>query len=303
MIPGDNASDLFSEREKLPDVEVGVTVKDWKPVSDPVPEAVQVVDEFDEFYDEIVVFKVENTFFRAFKKAFLSPGSFFQALFALPVPDTSDTNVKSSLSHPGPTFVPEGTSAENPIILHRISKDHFRSFLKVLSPFEGVPPCTTYTEWKGVLYLSTMWEFPTIRQKAIKALTPLLKSRPIADRILVSFKYEVKDWFIEAIVDAVLAPKGIDRRRLKKAGVDSDTISGLLAVRDTVVQQQIGHLVSSLEHCRKQGGHLYIRGTTHDQYASVNDWRDRGHFQSSYDRVRPIVMEEFADELKRMRDD
>lgn len=119
----------------------------------------------------------------------------------------------------------------------------------------------------------------------------------------MSGKYEVKSWLIDALTEA--ASGEISRRNLKKAGVDGDTISGILAVRDKAVKQQIERLLSSVDYCRKGGGHVFIRARSYgNPYMSVDDWKTRGplsEFEPGL--VRSIVLEEFSDELKAMRDD
>ncbi|PPR07098.1 hypothetical protein CVT24_010919 [Panaeolus cyanescens] len=280
-------SEQTYERETSPEIEMGSEESVHASLTAVASKI--AVDKFDELYDEVVVFKVEDTFFRAFKKPFMYPGSTFQFLFSLPKPGDAERG--------------EGSSPENPITLHQISKVYFRNFLKVLIPLEGVAPCSTYEEWIGVLYLSTMWEFPTIRQKAIKAMTPLLDNRAVPERILVSLNFEVRSWFIDAVAKAAVS-NGLGRRELKKAGIDNDTISGMLVVRNKVIEQQLDGVFSSLLRSDK-GGRIFIRNTHNDQYESIEDWKARGLLQSItlYSRARHIVQEEFAEELKDMRYD
>ena len=66
--------------------------------------------------------KVDNTLFKVLKNGFNVPGTPFEAMFALPVPQTAtDTSI-------------EGSSFENPIHLPGVKVEHFRSFLRILYP-------------------------------------------------------------------------------------------------------------------------------------------------------------------------
>ncbi|KAF9047703.1 hypothetical protein BJ165DRAFT_1526974 [Panaeolus papilionaceus] len=245
-------------------------------------------------------FKVEDTIFRAFKKAFLYPGCFFITLFALPQP--SNDSVDSQLA--------EGSSEAHPITLEGISKREFLSFLKVLTPIEGVPRCSTYNEWMGVLNLATMWDFPTasqanIRHKAISALTPHIKMHSAPDRILISWKYEVKAWLIDAFVQAACEP--ISRKKLRHAGIDPDTISGLYAVRDTAFvkspDDDVHKILVNRGQCR--AAHVYVYQIGNRAIQNLEDWNTYYPAVTKIDlgRMRDIVCEEFADELRKMRND
>ncbi|KAF9047702.1 hypothetical protein BJ165DRAFT_1403360 [Panaeolus papilionaceus] len=154
---------------------------------------------YDEYYGHSLVFKVEDVYFTAFKTAITRPGSFFESVFSLP----------KLGSQPSMEGIAEGSSPENPITLHGISKKNFRNLLRVLCPFEGIPPCNTYDEWIGVLDLASMWDFQTIRATAISNISPFLESIPVIDRILVARKYEVKAWLVDALAPSAISDFGL----------------------------------------------------------------------------------------------
>ena len=123
--------------------------------------------------------KVENTLFRVLMNGFNTPGTPFEAMFALPQTQTDDDSIEI-----------EGSSFENPIDLQGIKADHFRSFLRVLYPlcvlmilsvkYPGVyslikyfsadqRPIVGFDGWIGVLNLATMWFFQEVRSLLLHA--------------------------------------------------------------------------------------------------------------------------------------
>ncbi|PPR07096.1 hypothetical protein CVT24_010917 [Panaeolus cyanescens] len=255
---------------------------------------------YDDYYNEIVVFKVEDTIFRAFKKAFTIQGCFFESMFSLPRPSEAQARSQSL-----EVDSPEGTSDSNPIVLEGISKAAFRSFLKVLMPIEGVSSYATNKQWLSVLDLSTMWDFQTVRAKAIKALGGYVMGLQPPERIILSWKYEVKAWLINALVYAARQTT-ISRKALRQAGVDPDTISGIYSVREMArSEDESQQIVVQRGQCR--AAHIYVTHIGTRTVHSLHDWNT--YYQPTPEinaddrRLREIVMEEFADELKGMRND
>ncbi|KAF4620933.1 hypothetical protein D9613_001094 [Agrocybe pediades] len=117
----------------------------------------------DVFYVDTITFKVENTLFRVPRCGFEAPGCFFTTMFTLPGPGEQGVQI-------------EGSDDAHPILLEGIQQSHFKAFLKVLYPklykclpAAGVPynetyerkdSVDTYSDWIGVLHLSTQWDFP-----------------------------------------------------------------------------------------------------------------------------------------------
>jgi hypothetical protein len=69
--------------------------------------------------DHNIFQKVENRLFQVLRNGFIVPGTPFEAMFALPQAPMDNI---------------EGDSLENPIYLHGIKVDHFRSFLRIVYP-------------------------------------------------------------------------------------------------------------------------------------------------------------------------
>ena len=67
-------------------------------------------------YVSFVVFKVEDTLFRAPREVFQKQSSLFQGMFAAPVTDGDDEK--------------PGDNDDNPLVLEDVTKVEFKSFLK-----------------------------------------------------------------------------------------------------------------------------------------------------------------------------
>jgi len=174
------------------------------------------------FNFQLVVFQVGNTLFQVFKKGFKVPGTIFEAMFALPPGSGNENRV-------------EGTSFEFPIFLDGVTEVHFRAFLRVLYPFAGGPPVTTFEDWEGVLHLATMWEFKLLRQTAVEALSDIMPTRDVKEWIFLGLKYRVVDWVREGYVSIAQRPT-IQRKELNNNPfpLSWEIIAGILAVRDNI---------------------------------------------------------------------
>ncbi|PPR06868.1 hypothetical protein CVT26_003992 [Gymnopilus dilepis] len=154
----------------------------------------------DTFNFQIVVFQVEDTLFQVLKNGFNVPGTPFETMFA--TPQASEDILNSPL---------EGSTLGEPIDLSGIKVEHFRAFLRILYPFIGQVPVTSFEDWVGVLDLATMWFFDEIRTKAINALTGLMKEKPVLERIALARKYRVPDWLKDGYVEiAMKRPLNVD---------------------------------------------------------------------------------------------
>jgi len=154
-----------------------------------------------------------------FRKGFEVPGTIFEAMFALPSGSGNENRL-------------EGTSLEFPIFLDGVRDDQFRAFLRVLYPFAGGSPVTTFEDWEGVLHLATMWEFKLLRQTAITALSDIICKRDVKERIFLGFKYRVANWVREGYV--TIAQRAIiHRKELNNSPfpLSWEIIAGILAVR------------------------------------------------------------------------
>jgi hypothetical protein len=200
--PGDSGSQGCSAEENIP------------------PTPVLHVDSIFNF--QLVVFQVGNTLFQVFRKGFEVPGTIFEAMFALPSGSGNENRL-------------EGTSLEFPIFLDGVREDQFRAFLRVLYPFAGGSPVTTLEDWEGVLHLATMWEFKSLRQTAITALSDIIRTRDVKERIFLGFKFRVVKWVREGYVTIAQRPT-IHRKELNNSPfpLSWEIIAGILAVRDNI---------------------------------------------------------------------
>lgn len=100
----------------------------------------------------------------------------------------------------------EGLTEEKPLILHQISKVDFKSFLRVLVPLQPGLNYSNISEemWISTLKLSTMWEFTTLRDLAIRNLNQL----DMIDMILLGSKYRVSQWFVTGCTKLIMRSCG-----------------------------------------------------------------------------------------------
>ncbi|KAF8161464.1 hypothetical protein B0H34DRAFT_701034 [Crassisporium funariophilum] len=257
MDPNSTPIDAFA----LPRVEV--------PETEPEPE----VERDDVYYLDDIVFKVENTLFKVPRKRFESGQNVFTTLFTLSPPKGAQA---------------EGADDALPISLHGISKAHFRAFLRVLYPVKGI--ASTYEEWVGALDLATMWEFKEARKKSVAKLTQLIKSRNVAENILLAKKYHVEQWLRDGYIRLVTQKEPLEIDELCSSMLDLLTIARLLSIREKVYARSSG--VDSNDgsyHCNHCGAKHALKCTGLASYnitdADAND----------------LVSQVFAEEIRGMQ--
>ncbi|OBZ75090.1 hypothetical protein A0H81_05020 [Grifola frondosa] len=135
------------------------------------------------FYDDPVIFLVENVLFRKPRRPFAQESEVFRNMFELPVPEGS---------------VVDGSSDEHPLRLEGVSSADFRYFLKVLFPLPSTAPTHAVTtgggrqdEWIAVLKLSTMWICDNVKKVAIEMLSGIVNNpvERIADAEKLGLEY------------------------------------------------------------------------------------------------------------------
>ncbi|PPR06864.1 hypothetical protein CVT26_003988 [Gymnopilus dilepis] len=197
------------------------------------------------FYFNDVVFQVENTLFKVPKNAFTVPGSFFETLFSLPRSEEGES-------------IAEGSDDEHPLVLEKISKDHFKGLLSVMFPRQSG---LKYEQWLGALDLSTQWDFmeasgigylmnDQIRKKAVHALSSLLQKRTAIEKILLGQKYRVKNWFVGGCASLIQAAELPAIEELIKSGLDIFAIAKLFSIREACARTIIERHASKPGYCR-----------------------------------------------------
>ncbi|EIM82231.1 uncharacterized protein STEHIDRAFT_102727 [Stereum hirsutum FP-91666 SS1] len=91
-------------------------------------------------------------------------------------------------------FLAGHTDPKDPIILKDVEKDQFDAFLNVLyrTSFTS-DPAQSAAAWASVLHLATEWDFPSIRNLAIKNFTP---SASDVDKIVLGHRYRFEEWLL-----------------------------------------------------------------------------------------------------------
>jgi len=225
------------------------------------------------FYFETVTFQVEDTLFRVIKSDFEVQGTPFEAIFSLPQ---------------APQKLVEGTDDSCPIYLHGISKVNFRSFLRVLYPFKGA--VVTYTEWIEALELAIMWDFKEIRKTCIEALSELIKSRTVIDKILLAKKYKVKKWLRDGYIQLLQSRELELGNDICTSEIDVITIGRLLYIRER-------------RHCELKRDALYCLRCSNDFFINPKLANSKIDEFFSTDVANRKIDEVFADEIAGMQDD
>ncbi|KAF9050284.1 hypothetical protein BJ165DRAFT_995302 [Panaeolus papilionaceus] len=152
----------------------------------------------DLFYDEFVVFKVENTLFSVPKKGLVQPGTYFETLFQEKAAG-SEGDLDQDNESDDATVAEQklGISDENPIVLEGVKKEAFRDFLRVIYPHNAAGPYED-DEWINVLHLAHKWNFPSIKEEAVKRIEHLFffEENDILEALALCRKYDIQNWLI-----------------------------------------------------------------------------------------------------------
>ncbi|KAI0365158.1 hypothetical protein BV20DRAFT_925133, partial [Pilatotrama ljubarskyi] len=169
-----------------------------------------------EFYCQDIVFQVEDVLFKVSRRPFEEDSDGFSSMFTLP-----SSNQAS---------VVEGTSDANPVHLHGVTADDFRSLLYVLFPasYGGTRPLTK-EQWMSALRLADMWDFEGVRDKAIDELRKLIPWH--AERVSVARRFGIPGW-IEPALKELAQQDSISATELQMLGWS--TAAKLFQVRECV---------------------------------------------------------------------
>ncbi|KAJ3500253.1 hypothetical protein NLJ89_g9880 [Agrocybe chaxingu] len=181
------------------------------------------------FYFTNVTFRVGNTIFRVPRHGFEVPGTVFETMFSLP-PSADDAGVA------------EGSNDEHPIVLDGVEESLFTGFLGALYP---CVKSMDYDDWVGALYLSTMWEFNEVRERAIDAISPMLAEKNTVEVVLLAKQYRILNWLRDGCIRLVDQPSlSIDELRTPLM-LDWETTTRVFYVRSLPMDVQ-----PTLEHRR-----------------------------------------------------
>ncbi|PIL33318.1 hypothetical protein GSI_04769 [Ganoderma sinense ZZ0214-1] len=131
--------------------------------------------------------RAENTLF-CVPRHYFQISDVFDGMFALPgVPNTPQ----------------EGSTEACPLFLESIKADELKDFLRVLfvtaDPEDASSVPQIPTSWVSVLKLASLWQFTSVRKKALEHL----KSEDCLSRFEISRHYGVPDWFLPALKDLI----------------------------------------------------------------------------------------------------
>ncbi|KAF8270188.1 hypothetical protein EI94DRAFT_1681019 [Lactarius quietus] len=82
------------------------------------------------------------------------------------------------------------------ISLDDVKRNDFETFLSVLYPVNFEAHELSYEQWKSVLHLSTRWGFASIRELALKSITPPTSH----DQLVLARTYSVDEWVLPALI-------------------------------------------------------------------------------------------------------
>jgi len=168
------------------------------------------------YFLESIVFKVENRLFKVYRHHFME-SDIFNTTFSLP-----SGNVQA-----------EGTSEENPFVLHGITATDFQAFLKAISPLSSTTwSGMTREEWLSAIKLSTMWGFVGARELSIERLSKV-KLSP-TDKIVFGKKYQVFSWLKEGYAALIKREDVMTAKELYENAevLGWDTMARVLRFRD-----------------------------------------------------------------------
>ncbi|KAI6043408.1 hypothetical protein EDC04DRAFT_3088107 [Pisolithus marmoratus] len=141
-----------------------------------------------EFYTHTVTFLVEDHLFRIPQEPLETESTVFRDMFLLPQGDSETV---------------EGQSDTSPVVLQGVSKNEFESLLRALLYRQhGAKKGSglDQAQWVPVLRLSTMWEFDELRSVAIQHPDQPSPSFNAVDKFTLASKYEIKEWYLPALL-------------------------------------------------------------------------------------------------------
>ncbi|KAH6906479.1 hypothetical protein BKA70DRAFT_409548 [Coprinopsis sp. MPI-PUGE-AT-0042] len=159
-----------------------------------------VVTQQSHFFQETVVFQVENVLYRVARERFEAFSPVFRDMFAMPPP--------APRAETGERYTVEGQSLESPIVLEGYKTVDFERLLTLLYPrgdsLPGeLPPLHTKEDWTSILKLASAWEMEKIRSLAISKLAWV--GLTSMEKIRLGREYRVANWFSEGVSELALS--------------------------------------------------------------------------------------------------
>jgi len=93
---------------------------------------------------------------------------------------------------------------------------------------------STLEDWTSVLRLASLWEFPRVREHAIKKLSKLDMSP--THKISIARQFHVPGWELPALNQLVQRPEPMNMDDVQSLGID--TVLKLSALRESLVEVQ-----------------------------------------------------------------
>ncbi|KZP12993.1 hypothetical protein FIBSPDRAFT_798339, partial [Athelia psychrophila] len=116
------------------------------------------------------------------------------------------------------SFVGQGLSKHEPMVLANVSTHDLDLFLSILYPASfGVHPASTVEEWSGILHLADKWSFLSIRALSIAQIAPI--ASPI-DKIVFGRLYGINEWLTSAYHAVCTRPDALTLEEGRRLGVD-----------------------------------------------------------------------------------
>ncbi|KAF8270185.1 hypothetical protein EI94DRAFT_1571933, partial [Lactarius quietus] len=97
------------------------------------------------------------------------------------------------------------------ISISDVERNDFEALLSVLYPSNFKTHELAYEQWKSVLHLSTRWNFASLRELALKSITPPTPH----DQLVLARAYSVDQWVLPALTALCsrTLPLGLDEAR------------------------------------------------------------------------------------------
>ncbi|KAL5507225.1 hypothetical protein ACEPAH_6681 [Sanghuangporus vaninii] len=204
-------------------------------------QAMNSVDEMcrdDEFFYNLIVFRVEDSLFRVFREPFIRESEVFAGMFDLPVSEGMKR---------------DGMDEAHPLHLEGIRVVDFRPFLKALhAPQYHEPLSLSQDEWMSVLELSHMWSFVALREQAIKQLNAF--DLNAFRRLRIARKYGIPGWVPKAYSELVDREEMLTNDEVEELGwVDAFAIS---RYREQKMEKLVTHFKTGHRRTRQcKSGH------------------------------------------------
>ncbi|KZP18916.1 hypothetical protein FIBSPDRAFT_828733 [Athelia psychrophila] len=125
------------------------------------------------------------------------------------------------------TFVGKGLTQDVPLTLEDVQVSHLDHFLSILFPFEyGMYTASTVEEWTAILHLAEKWCFRSIRDLAIRHLTPIAND---IDKIILGRQFGISQWLGGAYLAVCMREKNLTEEEGR--GMDVEDIIKISSIR------------------------------------------------------------------------